>query len=213
VSYFFESGRDGAGFHDSREHLNYYLQHDWVVGILHDPETDEAIWQWGDRKTVVETQKSWRLLFPHDQRLRVSTAGARSRRLRGRRRPAGLADLQPVTSVSKGSLATIHDVPKRADHSLFVAAPHLSVELLALLEIVALKLDVRVLTSERSLAAPMLRMANPKRFARWILEGLHAKMFVVDNENGMPHLPRSPPIAELLHQLGKSLLLSEQWTL
>lgn len=28
----------------------------------------------------------------------------------------------------------------------------------------------------------MLRMANPKRFALWILEGLHAKMFVVDNE-------------------------------
>jgi len=66
--------------------------------------------------------------------------------------------------------------------SLLVAAPHLSVELLALLEFVASRLDVRVLTSEASLAAPILRMANPERLALRVVEGLHAKVFVVDNE-------------------------------
>ncbi|TCP64595.1 DUF4365 domain-containing protein [Sphingomonas sp. PP-CE-1G-424] len=182
-SYFSESGRDGVVFRDSREHLDYYLQHDCaVVVILHHPETDEAIWQWVDQRTVVETQKGWKLLVPHDQRLGASTAGAWSRRLRGRRRPPLLADLQPVTTVSDGSLATIHDVLESAEHSLLVSAPHLSVEMLALLEFVASRLDVRVLTSEASLAAPILRMARPERLALRIVEQLHAKMFVVDNE-------------------------------
>jgi len=183
VSYFSESGRDGVVFRDSREHLDYYLQHDCaVVVILHNPETDEVIWQWVDRRTVVETQKGWKLLVPYDQRLGVSTAGAWSRRLRRRRRPPCPTELQPVSRFSDGSLATIHDVLESAEHSLLVAAPYLSVELLALLEFVASRLDVRVLTSEASLAAPILRMANPERLALRIVERLHAKMFVVDNE-------------------------------
>jgi hypothetical protein len=183
VRYFSESGPDGVVFRDSRDHLEYYRQHDCpVVVILHNPVTDEAIWQWVDPQTVVETPKAWKLLVPHDQRLGANTAGHWSRRLRRRPSSPRIAKLQPVTRVSDGSLATIHDVLGFAEHSLLVAAPHLSVEMLALLEFVASRLDVRVLTSAASLVAPILRMANPERLALRIVERLHAKTFVVDNE-------------------------------
>lgn len=183
VSYFSESGRDGVVFRGTREHLAYYLQHDCaVVVILHNPETDEAIWQWVDRKTVVDTPKGWKLLVPHEQRLDASTVGVWSRRLRRRRGLQRIAGLQPVTQVSDGSLATIYDVIESAEHSLLVLAPHLSVELLALLEFVASRLDVRVLTSEASLAPPILRTAKLERLALRIEERLCAKMFVIDNE-------------------------------
>lgn len=182
--YFRESGPEGVVFRDDQRHLDYYRAHQLpVVIVLHYPGTDNAIWQWISEETIVETPKGYRVLVPHEQKLDASAAVAWARRLGRRSERPVPPELQPETRFSDGSLSTIHEVLGRAEYELLVAAPFLSMDFLVLLDFMASKLTVRVLTSASTLEQPLLQAIGIEgRLEVRLLDDLHLKSIVVDRE-------------------------------
>jgi len=183
-SYFQESGPNGVIFRDSKDHLDYYRAHQLpVVVVLHYSGTDDAIWQWISPETVVETTEGYKVLVPHEQKLDANAAAEWARRL-GRRSSRTIPpELRTETRFSDGSLSTIHDVLGRAKHELLVAAPFLSMDFLTLLDFMASKLLLRVVTSGSTLEQPLLQAIGIEgRLEIRRIDNLHLKSIVVDRE-------------------------------
>ncbi|MDR7260458.1 hypothetical protein J2X47_004667 [Sphingomonas sp. BE270] len=182
--FFRESGPEGVVFRDERRHLDYYRSHQLpVVVVLHYPGTDDAIWQWVSPETVVETPRGYKVLVPHGQKLDATAATEWAHRLGRRSEKTIPAELQPETRFSDGSLSTIHDVLGRAEHELLVAAPFLSMDFLTLLDFMASKLSVRILTSASTLEQSLLKAIGIEgRLEIRLLEHLHLKSILVDRE-------------------------------
>jgi hypothetical protein len=182
--YFQESSREGVVFRDTQQHLDYYRAHQLPkVIVLHYPGTDAVIWQWISEETIVPTPKGYKVLVPHEQKLDASAAIAWTRRLGRRHEKPIPPELKPESRFSDGSLSTIHDVLGRAEEELLVAAPFLSMDFLTLLDFLASKLSVRVLTSPATLDQPLLQAVGIEgRLEVRILDDLHLKSIVVDRE-------------------------------
>jgi hypothetical protein len=177
-SYFKETTEEGVVFRDTADHLEYYRQHQLpVVVVLHNPQTDEAIWQ-AVRPHAVETAKGWKLLVPFAQKLDDRTAAEWGRLLSGRARPSAL---KSEVRIVDGSLATIHDILGAAEAELLVASPYISITFLALLEFIASRIRVRVVTSEAALEDPLLRERRPSsHLALRVMPRLHSRFLIVD---------------------------------
>jgi hypothetical protein len=182
-SYFQESGSNGVIFRDRKDHLDYYRAHQLpVVVVLHYSGTDDAIWQWISPETVVETTEGYKVLIPHEQKLNADTAAEWARRLARSYRTIP-SELRTETRFSDGSLSTIHDVLGRAEHELLVAAPFLSMDFLTLLDFIASKLKVRVITSGSTFEQPLLQAIGiDGRLEIRRIDDLHLKCLVVDRE-------------------------------
>ena len=71
----------------------------------------------------------------------------------------------------------------RAEHELLVAAPFLSMDFLTLLDFMASKLSVRILTSASTLEQSLLKAIGIEgRLEIRLLEHLHLKSILVDRE-------------------------------
>lgn len=179
-SYFTETTDHGVVFRDSLEHLRYYRRHQLpVVVVLYDPLADEAIWQVVG-EYAVETREGWKLIIPFGQRIDERTVAAWSRLLRSGGRPTSL---KSEFRLVNGSLATIHDLLGAAKDELLVAAPYISVDFLALLDFLASRISVRVLTNEATIQGLLLQGRRTGcEFGMRTLPELHWRLLIVDHE-------------------------------
>jgi phosphatidylserine/phosphatidylglycerophosphate/cardiolipin synthase-like enzyme len=183
-SYLKERTDEGIVFRSDARHLRYFLNHSLpVLVVLYDPEEQQALWERVSRRTVQITGEGWSMIIPFANRLGRDSA-PRWAKIAGKgdlQSDVALSALKPRVASFDGSLITTHEMLMSVEESLLVAAPFASVELLALLEFLATRVRVRLLTSELTLDQPWMRKGmHPSRLEIRVGRGLHGKFMIAD---------------------------------
>jgi hypothetical protein len=74
-SYFKRQTETHVPFSTDHSHIDYWLKNSLpIILVLHNPDTNQTIWEFVDLKTVVKTGKQWRIDVPINKILNVDSA-------------------------------------------------------------------------------------------------------------------------------------------